>query len=49
MNYETDIPRIIVNIGNRSNKLITTVEQNLNSCFNELMNFYESFATRIVK
>ena len=49
MNYETDIHGLIVNIGNISNKLRTTVNANLNSCFNELINFYESFATRIVK
>ena len=39
---------LIGKIGNRGNNFRTTVETNLNSYFNELINFTEPFSTRII-
>ena len=49
MNYDTDKHCLIGNILNRENQFITTVEPNLNSYFNKIMNFPKPFATIIVK
>ena len=40
---------IIGNIGEIVNQFITTVEQNLNSYFNEPMNFSKPFVTIVVR
>ena len=37
------------NIGNRCNWFRTNVEPNVNCYFNNLINFYEPFETRIVR
>ena len=49
MNIGNEKNRLIGNTGNRGNQFITTFEPNLNSYYNELMNFSKTFATIIVQ
>ena len=49
MKDDTDKHLLIGKIGNGGNQFITTVEKNWNSHFNELINFYVPFETRILR
>ena len=49
MNIGNEKNRLIGNTGYRGNQFITTFEPNLNSYYNELMNFSKTFATIIVQ
>ena len=49
MNYDAEKHEIIGKIFHRCNQFRTTVEPNLNSHLNELINFTNPFVTRIIR
>ena len=49
MKDDIDKHGIIVKVFNRVNQFKTSFEKNINSYFNELINFSKSFVTRIVR